>query len=773
MAASTITQFFTGASNKPSRSDNVVLAPESINSRRDPEALIQPDEGHKSTKKPTSQIELQGLQWGDKTRRERASPTFQPSLFKTPSCLQNEPNYSKKNTRALIRGRRLRSSLIVASQQPFCPRHRTTLPDPVEREIFAAPFHLKQSASSRRISRVFCKDFNTLTEEHAAKRLQFALQYYQKPASFWHKWIFSDETSIARGDGEKQKWIKAYTTFSDTQTPSVAALLLAVYSKLYKKIYRQLLSLAIYSPEITPQHIWELLYKQENGIDLVHWPPYSPDLNPVENVWKLVKASIAESHPDLADLPKNNSSKQKLCFAAVEAWEELEDDAGWPELLAPDCSSISKTFHTSQAAIPAVNSFEHTLFIRLDHCQREQPIDSTVRPTFDPEPERGHEFTPFHVPEREPQPRQLPPTPLLLFQQFLPESLVEGWVGPGPEGPKQQYSRESSWTETSLGEVFLWPTQWSLYTQFFSICHLTAFFFSNGTYGLATQIVSRASLALCQLGTCLAVDECIVGYTGRSKQTVTVRNKPTPTGFKKRKRAIGTAEGSISLNPTQSVVVALVKQLPEQTYHVFFDNLFSSPILLAALPRINCGFYKPFVEAKKADTKGDCWPWGTLKTAPTPDGQSIPARNSKNVFAGDRQQRRPEHGPYSKNSVPSLSYVFPCRRSLQTTMTEWVGGNWRAIAWTFLLETALVNSYLLQLRGQPSWPRISSQQNFARLIAKTAAQDSDFELETAIRRGSYDHEVNASHWEQLAATRSRPRRLLFVPSQVVGTFTIA
>ncbi|KAM4064229.1 hypothetical protein HRG_012638 [Hirsutella rhossiliensis] len=104
--------------------------------------------------------------------------------------------------------------------------------------------------------------------------------------------------------------------------------------------------------------------------------------------------------------------------------------------------SISKSFNTSQVAIPA----------------REQPIDSTARPTFDPEPERGPEFTPFHVPEREPQPRQLPPTPLLLFQQFLAESLVESWVGytnngprPGPEGPKQQHSRENSWTETSLG----------------------------------------------------------------------------------------------------------------------------------------------------------------------------------------------------------------------------------------------------------------------------------------------------------------------------------
>ncbi|KAM4055611.1 transposase IS4 domain-containing protein [Hirsutella rhossiliensis] len=157
-----------------------------------------------------------------------------------------------------------------------------------------------------------------------------------------------------------------------------------------------------------------------------------------------------------------------------------------------------------------------------------------------------------------------------------------------------------------------------------------------------------------------------------------------PAAGKKRKRAIGTAEGSISLNPTQSVVVALVKQLPEQTYHVFFDNLFSSPNLLNALrqleigatgtARINCGFYKPFVEAKKADTKGDCWPWGTLKTAPTPDGQVNQFAwkdNALSEFGAGRQQRSLEHAQYSKNSVPSLYYVFLCRLSLQTTLIKW------------------------------------------------------------------------------------------------------
>ena len=44
-------------------------------------------------------------------------------------------------------------------------------------------------------------------------------------------------------------------------------------------------------------------------------------------------------------------------------------------------------------------------------------------------------------------------------------------------------------------------------------------------------------------------------------------------------------------------------------------------------------------------------------------------------------------------------------------------GPWQAIAWTFLLDTALINSYLLQLHGQPKWKKIRSQSDWrGRLI---------------------------------------------------------
>ncbi len=45
-----------------------------------------------------------------------------------------------------------------------------------------------------------------LTPVHARKRLAFARLYVERPAGYWKQWIFSDETTVDRGDGVRQKW---------------------------------------------------------------------------------------------------------------------------------------------------------------------------------------------------------------------------------------------------------------------------------------------------------------------------------------------------------------------------------------------------------------------------------------------------------------------------------------------------------------------------------------------------------------------------------------
>jgi hypothetical protein len=69
------------------------------------------------------------------------------------------------------------------------------------------------------------------------------------------------------------------------------------------------------------------------------------------------------------------------------------------------------------------------LYIRVDEAVREQPVDCTYRPTKRATTQRGTQFDPFSVdPIRIPQIQELPSTPLLLFQEFICESLTKSWA---------------------------------------------------------------------------------------------------------------------------------------------------------------------------------------------------------------------------------------------------------------------------------------------------------------------------------------------------------
>jgi hypothetical protein len=72
--------------------------------------------------------------------------------------------------------------------------------------------------------------------------------------------------------------------------------------------------------------------------------------------------------------------------------------------------------------------------------------------------------------------------------------------------------------------------------------------------------------------------------------------------------------------------------LPKSTYHVFVDNLFSSPDLLRSLrqhghgatgtARPNCGIYKGLADAKTADKAGKSgFEFNEIRVVPTPDNQ--------------------------------------------------------------------------------------------------------------------------------------------------------
>jgi len=64
----------------------------------------------------------------------------------------------------------------------------------------------------------------------------------------------------------------------------------------------------------------------ENGVKILDWLAYSPDLNPIENAWQVLKSEIMEQYPKLAEMPKNDTVIEALIKAAVIVWDEIKEE---------------------------------------------------------------------------------------------------------------------------------------------------------------------------------------------------------------------------------------------------------------------------------------------------------------------------------------------------------------------------------------------------------------------------------------------------------------
>lgn len=67
----------------------------------------------------------------------------------------------------------------------------------------------------------------------------------------------------------------------------------------------------------TPE--WLQLY----GIEYIDWPPHSPDLNPIEHVWKALKSNLRKMFPHLQDLKDNRASREELIRCIKLAWAAI------------------------------------------------------------------------------------------------------------------------------------------------------------------------------------------------------------------------------------------------------------------------------------------------------------------------------------------------------------------------------------------------------------------------------------------------------------------
>ncbi|KIM99407.1 hypothetical protein OIDMADRAFT_20021 [Oidiodendron maius Zn] len=56
----------------------------------------------------------------------------------------------------------------------------------------------------------------------------------------------------------------------------------------------------------------------KRDINIIDHLPFSPDINPIKNLWKILKAKIIELYPELITINDNNATRQFLIRAVKE-----------------------------------------------------------------------------------------------------------------------------------------------------------------------------------------------------------------------------------------------------------------------------------------------------------------------------------------------------------------------------------------------------------------------------------------------------------------------
>lgn len=63
------------------------------------------------------------------------------------------------------------------------------------------------------------------------------------------------------------------------------------------------------------------------GVDVLEWPPYSPDLNPIKHLWFRLKQLVYEVRPDIEQVGGDADSVQDALWDALErVWHLVDED---------------------------------------------------------------------------------------------------------------------------------------------------------------------------------------------------------------------------------------------------------------------------------------------------------------------------------------------------------------------------------------------------------------------------------------------------------------
>ncbi len=202
-----------------------------------------------------------------------------------------------------------------------------------------------------------CKPLVSLKNRKA--RLELAKRHLKKPSQFWNNILWTDETKINlyQSDGKRRVWRRKGTAHDPKHTTSsvkhgggsvMAWACMAASgtgslvfiddvtadksSRMNSEVFRAISSAHI-QPNASELIGWRFTVQMDNDPKhtakatkeflkgkkwtVMQWPSQSPDLNPIEHAFHLLKTKLK------GKCPKN---KQELQTVAVEAWQSITRD---------------------------------------------------------------------------------------------------------------------------------------------------------------------------------------------------------------------------------------------------------------------------------------------------------------------------------------------------------------------------------------------------------------------------------------------------------------
>lgn len=207
-----------------------------------------------------------------------------------------------------------------------------------------------------------------LDDDKKRKRLDWCRKHQNWTLKDWMNVVWSDEASVQVGTDSQLTWVFRNTEeryHPDCLKPSFKSnrqsiMVWACFhgsnaSKLQcfekgsidAKIYQKVLSEHLFDMIEDEDGILEtqlqpsrLIFQQDNApihkaastmrlfeaynIRVMAWPPNSPDLNPIENCWTLMKRNFHRRWSALRASGKRNIPRSELCLLLKESWESID-----------------------------------------------------------------------------------------------------------------------------------------------------------------------------------------------------------------------------------------------------------------------------------------------------------------------------------------------------------------------------------------------------------------------------------------------------------------